>query len=270
MNNSAFLHNGSIGDVWASFPAMREYYRKTGIKIDLYLVNGQKAFYYEGATHPTRSESGEQVMLNLDVINKMIPLIKAQPFINDAKVWVDEEIFVDLNAIRETNVGMPYFSIQRWYFYVFPDLACDLYGKWMEVPDAKEDFAKGKIMITRSERYTNEHIDYSFIKKYEEECIFAGTMREYNNFCMAYDLNIPKLADNNFLEVAQAIKQSRFHLSNQTQALQISEGLKHPRLIEACTFAPNCVPVGEDAFDFLGQKAVEYYFEYLAKKYPAN
>jgi hypothetical protein len=271
MNTLSFSHTGNIGDIWASIPAMRQYYLTKNRKIDLYLVKNVPAFYYEGAVHPTKSEeSGESVMLNKKMIDMMIPLLKEQEFINDViiidhseyKDYVDK-IQVHLEWIRETNVGMPTLSINRWYFYVYPDLSCDLSKTWLQVPDAEKDYAKGKILITRSERYTNPDIDYSFLKPYEDDCLFCGTMREYNNFCMSYGLNIRKFNINNFLELAQAIKQCKFHISNQTQAFQISEGLKTPRILEVCTFAPNVIPIGENTYDFLKQVGLEYAFHKL-------
>jgi len=75
------------------------------------------------------------------------------------------------------NVGMPALSINRWYFYVFPDMACDLSEVWIDVPDSEIDLARGKILVTRSERYRNDRIDYSFLKPYEDEIMFCGTMR---------------------------------------------------------------------------------------------
>lgn len=268
---NTWLSSGNAGDTIAAIPTMREYYRKMGIKPILYLREGVEAFYYEGAVHPVKSPTtGKNVMLNDAMINMLIPLLKAQPFFEDVKKWTDEEIAWDLDDIRETNVGMPGLSINRWYFYVFPDMACDLSKPWLEVPDSDKDLAKGKIIITRTERYTNPYIDYSFLKPFEDELIFSGTMREYNNFCMSYDLNIPKLTVTNFLDLAQAIKQSRFHITNQTMANQISTGLQHKSILEVCTYAPNCIPIGEDRFDFLAQAALEYYFEYLHKKPPSN
>lgn len=270
MEITTFSHTGNIGDVWASIPAMRQHFINTGKKIDLYLYSGVPAFYYEGAVHPTKSEAGINVMLNQKMIDMMIPLLKAQDFINEV-YSIDfseyenykDKIRVHLEWFREIEIGLPNLSINRWYFYPFPDLNCDLSGIWLEVPHTEKDFAANKIIITRSERYTNPSIDYSFLKPYEEDVVFCGTQREWNNFCMSYDLNIRKLNINNFLELAQAINQCRFHISNQTQAFQLSEGLKVPRILEVCTYAANCIPIGEHAFDFQSQLGLEYAFHKL-------
>jgi hypothetical protein len=209
-------------------------------------------------------------MLNQKMIDMMIPLYKAQEFINevysvDFSEYEDykDKIQFHLEWFRENQIGLPHFSINRWYFYVFPDLTCDLSQIWLDVPHTEKDLAVNRIIVTRSERYTNPAIDYSFLKPYEDDIVFCGTMREYNNFCMSYDLNIRKLNIDNFLELAQAINQCRFHITNQTQAFQLSDGLKVPRILELCTFAANCIPIGEHAYDFHNQLGLEYAFHAL-------
>lgn len=282
MDTKSFIHSGNIGDVFASIPAMGEYYNKTGNKVVLYLVNGQRAIYYEGATHPTKDESGEHVMMNERVINMIIPLLQAQPFIETVKIWDQEKADISLDAIRDTYVGMPNFSINRWYFYVYPDLACDLSKVWMNVPQNDNaiismsgcelpiTILKDKILITRSERYTNTNISYAFLKRYEDELVFAGIKHERDLFCNQFGLDIPLLEVNNFLELAQSIKICRFHISNQTMAFQISEGLKKPRILELCQFAPNVIPIGQDAYDFFAQVGLEGYVKMLYTKYPPS
>lgn len=265
-NITTFCHNGTIGDCWAALPAIRENYKKTGRRGLLYLVNGQKAEYYSTAVHPTTNESGEMVMLNEDMINMMIPLFKAQECIYDCKIWDNEKVNVDFNKMRETFVNMPYGCISRWQFYTWPDLACDLSEVWMTVPDTDIDYAKNKIIVTRSERYLNPFINYRFLKKYEKDILFVGTEIEYHIFRLRQKLNIERLEINNFLELAQALKQCRFHISNQTQAFQISTGLKIPRIVELCSMAPNVIPYGKNAYDFYAQEALEYYVELLLKE----
>lgn len=264
-NTISFLHTGTIGDIWASLPAVKERHRQTGKKAIFYLVNGQAATYYSGATHPTRSDDGNNimVMLNKKMVDMIIPLLKAQPYIEDAREYNNEPITINLSAIRDTFVNMPYHSLSRWYFYKFPDLACDLSKQYIEVPETKIDFAKNKIIIGRTERYLNTEINYSFLKPHEDKILFAGTELEHGLFCLRFGLNIKRLIINDFLELAQSLKQCKFLLSNQTQIFQISEGLKTPRVVELCSYAPNVEPIGENAFEFYAQNALEYYFHRL-------
>jgi hypothetical protein len=269
METSNWLHSGTIGDVIASIPAITEFWRQTGKRVVLHLEKDHPARYYEGATHPTRDGENKMVMLNQQVIDMLIPLLNEQEGIDHAKVWDGEDIKVDLNVIRqEPSLFMPNFSINRWYFYFYPDLTCDLSGVWLNVPDTDKNLARGKILITRTERYRNDDINYSFLKPFEEDLIFSGTMREYNIFCMTFGLRIPKLIINNFLHLAQAVKQCQFHITNQTAAFQMSEGLKKPRILELCRYAPNCIPIGQDAYDFFWQPGLEYSFHKLNKKAP--
>lgn len=260
---SSFLHDGTIGDIWASLAAVREYYKKEGKKPTLYLTNGQAAIYYEGATHPTKNAQGINVMLNEEMINMMLPLLKVQPYLEDAKIHDNEPIGIDLNLIRHTFINMPNGMLSRWYFYVFWDLACNLSEEYIFVPDTDKDFAKGKIIVARTERYQNTTISYSFLKEYESSLVFAGTRKEYNLFCLNFDLDIPKLEIKDFLELAQALKQSKGLISNQTQIFQLAEGMKTPRIVELCQFAPNVVPIGDNAYDFYAQGALELYFHLL-------
>lgn len=268
MATLSFMHAGNIGDVWASLLPVKQAYIKTGKKAILYLFKGQKTEYYPGATHPTTNEKGEHVMLNEEVINMMLPLLKEQEYIEDARIFNDEHIDVDLNAIRDTPCGVPNFHLSMWYMFIFADLYADISQQWIDVPDSDKDLAKGKIVINRTQRYISQLVDYRFLKEYEDQCVFIGTMREYNNFCIDFDLNIPKLHVNTFLEFAQAIKQSRFYMGNQSQGFQLAEGLKHPRICELYGEAPNVLPVGKDAYGFLDRQiALENYFHTLNGTY---
>ena len=260
---TTFLHSGTIGDVWAAIPAINEYYRKYNKRAILYLKLGQEAFYYEGANHPTMDSKGNNVMLNKKMVEMMIPLLKEQESICDARVWNNEKIHLDLDMFRRTNVGMPSFCLSRWQFYTWPDLACDLSKVWLTVPDSKVDLAKDKIIVTRTERYTNPNINYRFLKKYQKDILFCGTELEYQIFKLRYNLKIKRLKIKNFLELAQALKQCKFHISNQTQSFQLSQGLKIPRILELCKFAPNVIPYGENAYDFFAQEGLEYYVSVL-------
>jgi len=260
---TSFLHNGTIGDVHGALPVMKEYYKKTGKKVMLYLAKDVKAYYYEGAYHPTMDSTGVNVMLNQQVIDMMIPLYKAQPYIEDCKVWNKEPIKIDLCKIRDTFVNMPYGDLRMWYPIVYPDLACDFSEKYIEVPELKEDFAKGKLIVSRSERYHNPQANYRFLKPYEKKLLFVGNDLEYAIFTLRFGLNIDRLIINDFLELAQILNQSLGLLSNQTQIFQIAEAIKIPRTVELCSFAPNVIPMGKDGYYFYAQEALEYYVKLM-------
>lgn len=266
-----FSHVGNLGDVLASLPALRKYFQLTSAKPILYLIKDHPAKYYEGATHPTVDDKGAYVGLNQKGCEMIKPLIEAQDYIEEVRVintdeFNDAGIQVNLSDIRDKYVGMPSFDIRRWYFYIFPDLACNLFEQYIFVDDAEKDLAKGKIIISRSERYQNEIIKYSFLKKYEKDILFCGTDDEYKLFKEKNELSISRLVVKDFYEYAQALKQCKLHLSNQTMAFQISQGLQIPRIVELCPYAPNVIPTGEDAYDFFQTWAAEYYVGLLFNK----
>lgn len=263
MELASVLHFGNIGDVWASLPAVKKMSEIKGKKIAYYLFKDRRAIYYQGAVHPTKDETGTMVMLNDKMIDMMVPLLEYQPYIEKATIWQGEKIDIDLNKIRETNIGCPGGMLSRWYFYVYPNLASDLSKPYIEIPETDSILTKGKILVNRTERYNNEFISYFFLKKYESDIVFTGTKDEYNKFCKDWKLDIPYLEVKDFLELAQAIKQSKFYLSGQSQGFQIAEGLKHPRIVELCSFAQNVIPTGEHAYDFYAQVGLEYYVDYL-------
>lgn len=260
---TSFLHDGSIGDIWASLAPMQGYYIKTGKKAVYYLTNGQAAIYYEGAVHPTKNSEGVQVMLNEEMINMIIPLLKSQEYISDASIHNEEKIDVDMNRIRQTFVNMPNGILSTWYAIVYPDLAFNLAEQYLFVENSDRDLAKDKVIIARTERYQNPYMNYSFLKQYEDRVVFSGTKKECNLFCMQFDLEIPRLEVKDFYELAQAVKQSKGLISNQTMIMQIAEGLKTPRAVELCAFAPNVTPIGEKAYYYYAQSALEYYFHLL-------
>jgi hypothetical protein len=80
---------------------------------------------------------------------------------------------------------------------------------------------------------------------------------------MSHDLMVEKIHVDNFLEYAQAIAQSKFYISNQSQGYQLCQGQFHPSILEVWQHAPNVIPIGEKMYDFMAQVGLEYYFHEL-------
>ena len=191
------------------------------------------------------------------------PLLLTQPCIEDVRIFAGQEIKYDFDRLYETEIGKPNGSINRWPFYIFPNLSTDLSGVWLTVPDSDVDLAKDKVVITRTERYRNELVHYFFLRNYEEQLLFVGMEYEHEIFCNQFNLQIPFLKTDNFLVLAQAIKQCKFFMSNQTGAFQIAEGLKKPRILEISPIFKNVIPIGKYAYDFYAQIGLEHYFKTL-------
>ena len=118
-----------------------------------------------------------------------------------------------------------------------------------------------KVVIQRTFRYRNPFINYKFLNEYEN-LLFVGTKEEFDDM----KLNVKKLEFydcKNFLEMSSIIKSSKFVIGNSSLAFPIAEGLKVPRLLEACPHFPAAQPHGFNAFDFYFQSHFEKWFKYL-------
>lgn len=263
-----FKHFCNVGDLTSSMAAIKAYHEATKKKVILAQQLNVPANYYPSAYHETQ-DKGTMVCMNLNIYEMVRPLIMAQDYIHDMEVFEGQKVDVDLDVIRQkVFVNLPHGAIQSWPMFAYPDLAYDISKPWMTVPDEPSpvyDEMKGKIIINFTERYRNANINYFFLKKYQDNMIFAGTDREYLLFTNQWRLDIPKLKVNNFLESAYALKASKFLLSNQSFLWNLSTALSTPRVLEVCQFAANCIPfVGPESYGFYHQEAVEFYVYRLA------
>lgn len=267
-------HFCNPGDSIASLAALKSYYDQNGRKIIYCQQIGTPAQYYPGATHGTISDADGSTMvcMNSKIWGMLQPLLLSQEYIHSCEEFVgQEDILIDIDVIRKkVFVNLPQGQIQAWVMYAFPDLAYDLSKPWITLPDADLpiiDQVKNKIILNFTERYRNGHINYYFLRKYKHRLIFAGTDREHLLFTNRWKVDMPKLEVDNFLELAYALKNCKFLLSNQSMNWNLAEAMKSPRILELCEYAPNCMPfVGENSFGFYHQTGVEYYCDILLGK----
>ena len=266
------FHAVNLGDAIAAMAAVKKFYDVTKRKVCFLQKIDQPAAYYQGAVHPTTNSEGATVCVNQAGFNMLKPLLESQYYVHKTEEYNGQRIDLDFNIIRgKTFVNMPNGMIQSWVMYAFPDLAIDLSKPWIELsgkcPANILKQVKGKIILNFTERYRNAQADYFFLKNYEPDLIFAGTEREHWLFCNQWQINIPRLEVKDFLEYACAIKYSRFLLGCQTLGWNLAESMKSPRILEMCSFAPNCMPfIGEDSYGFFHQVGLEYYFKILYNK----
>lgn len=263
------LHCVNPGDLVAAMGALKKYYDITKRKLIVCQSISTLAAYYQGAVHPTVNEKGENVCCNLPMWEMLKPLIESQEYIHSFEVYQGQKIDLDFNVIRgKTFVNMPNGAIQNWIALAYPDLAFDLSKKWMEFNDKCPVKIKkqvsNKVILNFTERYRNHTADYYFLQNYAPDLIFAGTEKEHYLFCNKWGLNIPHLQVDNFLDLAYAIKESRFILSNQSFNYNIAEAIKKPRILELCQYAQNCIHgIGEHSYGFFHQVDLEYHWRIL-------
>lgn len=247
-----YKHSGNTGDIIYALAGMRQIWASQGHQADLRIWLDRPGFYYEGAKHPLGNVTMNQYMFDM-----LLPLLKHQSYIASVEPYEGQKITVDLDKIRTNDIGMPYGHIARWYFYLFPDMACDLGEPWLDVPP--NDTAKDYIIVNRTSRYRNPHISYAFLRYYSN-VLFVGTKDEFEDVRK----EIPNLAHyqfGSFLELASAIKSCKLFIGNQSMCFALAEAMKSQRVLEICSFAPNVIPQGPNARDFYAQSALEYYVQ---------
>jgi hypothetical protein len=146
-------------------------------------------------------------------------------------------------------------------------LAADLTQSWIsvEAEDSTAPTFTDTVLINFTERYRSNNINYFFLQKYQDKALFVGTREEWKAFKEQWDLpRLDRLDVKDFLWLAIAIKSCKFVLGNQSFVWNLAEAMKHPRLLEMCSFAPNCQPfIGKHSYGYYHQNAVEYYFDKL-------
>lgn len=280
-------HFANIGDIIAALAGLKQYHAITGRKVIFCQQLNVPADYYSGATHPVRDDTDGKtmVMCNRKMFDMIRPLLKSQEYIQDMEVFEGQPIGFDLDRIRkEIFVNMPHQALQQWSFMAYPDLAADLSKPWVHIGEVDisdcslwhpnlvtstlpvEDL-KDKVIINFTERYRNQHLHYFFLKKFQDILIFCGTEIEYQSFCQKWEISIPRLIVNNFLQTAYIIKNSKFLMGNQSFCWNLAESMKTPRLLEICEHAPNCQAfIGEYSYGYLHQNAILHYFKLLLNR----
>jgi hypothetical protein len=245
----SLAHSGNCGDVIYALPSIRKASQIAGEPVTLYLKLDVQAFYSpENSIHPIKTGK-TNVMLNKNMYNMVRPLLMAQSYIKDVKVYMDEPIDIDLDMFRtpkhiNTSAG----HISRWYFYHYPQLSCDINIPTIEVTK-KHEWVADKIIINKTQRYNNPNVDYSVLKPLENALLFVGVDEEYHAFCNSFKLAPNRLNVVDFIKLAEYIASCRMFIGNQSMAFAIAEQLKVPRIVETYPPAPNCIPIGGEGHE---------------------
>jgi hypothetical protein len=245
-NITSFLSSGKAGDIIAAIPAMKS--AKTDVII------------YIRLDAISQVDGIRTKLMDMKTFSYLKPLLMKQPFIKEVKVFAGQKVDYNLDEIRQMKIGVPYGNLPRWYFYAFPELACDLSVPFIECE--KYDWLSDNLLVNLTPRYRNEWIDYSFLNHLDIPIHAIGTKDEAQAF-----INIVPSAKwlqcTDFLDMANCINSCKAFLGNQSAPFWIAEGLKVPRILEVFPYAPNCIGSGSGFYDFHTQKALEYYVKRL-------
>jgi len=248
------------GDLISFLAGMKKMYEETGRKILVYQRLNMPGAGTHDSIHPFKNEFDEPICMSEYMFDNLKRLITSQDYIEDFLVYKGEEVDIDFDLIRqERYTNQPRGSLNRWFNYVFPQMASDLSKPYLNVKARKND----KIIINFTQRYRNHLINYFFLKNHQENIVFAGLQKERDLFCKTWDIDVPLLQVDNFYELAAWIKGCQFFLGNQSFCFQLAEAMKAPRILEIFPMMPNCIPVGPNGYDFYHQGSLDYYFSKL-------
>lgn len=265
-------HSMACGDMISIMAGMKAHYERTGEKWLVYQVIGLPGIYYEGAVYSTKSETGVPVTMNEDLFRMLRPLLVAQEYIEDFRIYQQQKIDVDFDVMFKMGIcNKPWGMIQRWPFYCYWNLAldCDLSQPWLKLPEVSGciyEQMQDKILVNRTERYNNSRVSYEFLNEYAGSVVFTGTKREVEKFSADWKFQDGYLQVDDFYQLAQYIYSCKVFVGNQSLCWNIAEALKVPRVLEVFKEAPNCIPVGKDAYDAMDTTAMKNYVEYLWNK----
>jgi len=243
----SFSSSGNAGDLFFAIPTILSMTERFGGPANLYVKTDVPADYHEGRNHPLGN-----VRMNTAFAESIIPLLKAQPVFNEVAIHTDQQIDIDLDLFRCTQINYAAGCLARFYFYAF-QAHYDLAQPWLWVePDERFD---GRVVVNRTAGYRNPRLSYKFLN--EHAPVFLGLPREFDEFKM----DCPSATYQptaTFFEAARIIRASRVFVANQSSLFAIAEGLKVPRVLEVCLFSPNVIPhgaTGRDAVNQLGFEA---------------
>ncbi len=241
----SFSHSGHSGDLIYSLPAVRA------------LSMGEKADFFVELNYPAPYTSEQhpagRVRISKKIYEMLYPLLASQSYLKSVKAMGKEDnIDYNLDLFRKLPVYSHRGNSVRAYFYAF-NAYWDTAIPWLEtVPNTQY---RNTIILARSTRYNNPHIDYRFLKQYNN-VVFLGVESEYNTMRNQIP-NLQFQPVNDFLEMAQIIAGCKFFIGNQSFPYSLAEALKVPRLLEIHYHIPDIIPTGENAYDFYFQQHLE-------------
>ena len=269
-----FKNSSPAGDLIAMMAGIKQVCETQKTKAIIYQRIDVAARRHEGLDYPFKNEIGDDVMMNEYMFNMLKPLLESQYYIEKFELYTGQEYQFNLDKVRmEVFTNQPLGSINRWIFYVYPQMTCDLSESWIKKEKPTHYpvylsplYFSHKLIINFTFRYRNTIIDYNFLKGYQDKVVFVGLKEEKDFFCKQWGLEIDYIEVNNFKDLASLFVMAKGFLGNQSFCYQLAEGLKIPRILELSPVIPNVVPTGENAYDFYHQQAVEYYVAKIFEK----
>ena len=230
-----FKHSGARGDMIYALPAIKQ-------------LGGGKLY----VNRKSNNLFGHQV--DDGEMQGIIELLKTQSYITEVEDWSGQEVDVDLDKFRDLDLEFILLSALPLIRF---GVSFDLSKPWIETGKIKE-ISKADIIISRTSRYQSP-FDWGELAPWLDRTAFVGTTDEHDKFVKDTGLNIRHEVTNTWLDLVQLIIGSKLFVGNQSFAYSMAEAMKHPRVLEVCSFCPNCDPQSENGHVGLSQRVIRKY-----------
>lgn len=211
-SGKTFLHSGDLGDIVAALPAMRDI--------------GGGTVYLVSTPSITKHMTPERFAA-------IKPLLKAQEYIDDVKMWNHEPIthnFANFRSHYRRNLNLS--QIQAMYIGTNPEGSL---RPWIHaVPKPN-----GRVVIHRSPRHQNDLFPWrGLIRHFGKRLLYCGVRFEYEEFARGNgDVEFYETRD--LLELAEMIAGSELFVGNQSSPYWVAEGMKHNCILEQSIRVPD-------------------------------
>ncbi len=249
-NKLNFLHSGHAADIVNVLPVIKELSKKHSC--NLYINLDKPLEFY--LKHPAGS-----FFINKKIFSMLEPLMEKQNYINEFKIYNNEKIDINFDLIRELPINILLDNTR--YASIITGVQPDLSLEFLNAEQHSE--FRDYIAIQRTFRYRNQFINYDFLNKYDK-LLFIGVKNEFEDLNKIVK-NLKFYECKDFYDMAKIIKSSKFTIGNSSLAFPIAEGLKVPRLLEACPYFPAAQPHGKNGYDFYFQNQFEDLVSHLYK-----
>jgi len=171
------------------------------------------------------------------------PLLESQPCIKEVKIYNGEDVDWHSEGFRSGWVDKKrslalchaQHALDTNFIASLPDVS----KPWLFNIDT-DSRADGRIIVNASPRYRNPTFQWQeVVNHYGSRLMFVGLPIERADFCSNYG-EVEYVPTSNMLEVARLIQGSLLFIGNQSSAMTIAEGLKHPRILEGSLSIPDC------------------------------
>lgn len=173
------------------------------------------------------------------------PLVESQPYITacrpytdgDRIDWPSEQFRRGYHRNTDTLLNAhARHALAHGLIQTLPDSS----QPWLTITASSHD----RVIVNRTDRYQSKTFPWrETVEHYGKQILFIGLPHEHRQFCNCFG-EVEYQPTKDLLEVAKLIAGSRLFIGNQSSAMTIAEGLKHPRVQEVADWIPDCIYPG--------------------------